>query len=235
LRLLTAREPFIPLAILRGRVTSMITIAAFFSIGTIIGITIYTPLYCQMVLGVSASLSGLVLIAFMFGATIGSLVTGRLFNLLTHYMRVPIVGLIVSVAILIFLAINPARHSLGEFAVLIGLLGATIGPMYPASTLVIQNAVKPHQMGTATGTLNFFRLLGGAIIVAVFGAIVLGSANNAAGVTTLEQLTAGSGDFASAFRLVFFAAAASLAVSLACVLAVEELPLHGPVHLADKD
>jgi EmrB/QacA subfamily drug resistance transporter len=235
LRLLTAREPFIPLAILRGRVTSMITIAAFFSIGTIIGITIYTPLYCQMVLGVSASLSGLVLIAFMFGATIGSLVTGRLFNLVTHYMRVPIVGLIVSVAILIFLAINPARHSLGEFAVLIGLLGATIGPMYPASTLVIQNAVKPHQMGTATGTLNFFRLLGGAIIVAVFGAIVLGSANNAAGVTTLEQLTAGSGDFASAFRLVFIAAAASLAVSLACVLAVEELPLHGPVRLADKD
>ena len=34
-RLLTAREPFIPLAILRGRVTSAITCAAFFAIGTI--------------------------------------------------------------------------------------------------------------------------------------------------------------------------------------------------------
>jgi EmrB/QacA subfamily drug resistance transporter len=235
LRLLTAREPFIPLAILRGRVTSMITIAAFFSIGTIIGVTIYTPLYCQMVLGVSASLSGLVLIAFMFGATVGSLITGRLFSRLTHYMRVPIVGLAVSVAILIFLAVHPERHSIGEFAVLIGLLGATIGPMYPASTLVIQNAVKPHQMGTATGTLNFFRLLGGAIIVAAFGAIVLGSASNAAGVTTLEQLAAGSGDFAPAFRMVFLAAAACLAVALASVLAVEELPLHGPVRLTDLE
>ncbi|MFZ0986331.1 MAG: MFS transporter, partial [Xanthobacteraceae bacterium] len=49
-RLLTAREPFIPLTILRGRVTSTITCAAFFSVGTIIGITIYTPLYCETVL-----------------------------------------------------------------------------------------------------------------------------------------------------------------------------------------
>ena len=52
LRLLTAREPFIPLAILHGRVTSTMTVAAFFSIGTVIGVTIYMPLYCQTVLGV---------------------------------------------------------------------------------------------------------------------------------------------------------------------------------------
>ncbi len=36
--------------------------------------TIYTPLYCQTVLGVSASLSGMALIAYMGGATIGSMV-----------------------------------------------------------------------------------------------------------------------------------------------------------------
>ena len=40
-------------------------------------------------------------------------------------------------------------------------------------------------MGTATGTMNFFRSLGGAIIVAGFGAIVMGSlpADRAATVT----------------------------------------------------
>src|SRR5262249_21425410 len=56
-RLVTAREPFIPVAILRGRVTSAITCASFFAIGTVIGVTIYTPLYCQVVLGASASTS----------------------------------------------------------------------------------------------------------------------------------------------------------------------------------
>jgi EmrB/QacA subfamily drug resistance transporter len=233
-RLLTAREPFIPLAILRGRVTSALTCAAFFSIGTIMGVTIFTPLYCQMVLGASASVSGLALIAFMGGATLGSLLTGRLLVGLTHYMRVPIVGLIVAIVTLGFLAAEPAGLSLGVFTVLLGVLGAAIGPMYPASTILMQNAVKLHQLGTATGTLNFFRLLGGAVIVAVFGAIVLGSAGDHTGVVTLEKLAARHADFAHAFRFVFIAAAIFLAIALVCVLTVEERPLHGPVRLGDS-
>jgi EmrB/QacA subfamily drug resistance transporter len=232
-RLLTAREPFIPIAILHGRVTSAITCAGFFSIGTIMGITIFTPLYCQLVLGVSASISGLALIAFMGGATLGSLLTGRLLARLTHYMRVPIIGLVVAIATLGFLAAEAAGLSLGVFTLLLGVLGIAIGPMYPTTTILMQNAVKLHQLGTATGALNFFRLLGGAIIVAAFGAIVLGSAGGHAGIVTLEKLTAGHADFAPGFRLVFIAAGIFLAIALACVLAVEERPLHGPVRLAD--
>jgi len=232
-RLLTAREPLIPLAILAGRVTSALTCAAFFAIGTIIGVTIFAPLYCQMVLGASASFSGLALIAFMGGATLGSLVTGRLIVRLTHYMRVPIVGLIVAIATFGFLAVEPAGLSLGGFALILGVLGTAVGPMYPTSTIVMQNAVKLHHLGTATGALNFFRLLGGAIIVAVFGAIVLGNTGDPGGVMTLEKLEAGHADFAPAFRLVFIAGAAFLAIALACVLMVEERPLHGPATRAD--
>ncbi len=230
-RLLTAREPFIPLAILRGRVTSAITCAGFFSIGTVIGVTIYTPLYCQIVLGASASISGLALIAFMGGATVGSLTAGRLIVRLTHYMRVPIVGLVIAIAALSFLAANPARLSLGAFALLLAVLGTALGPMYTVSTVVMQNAVKPHQLGTATGTLNFFRLLGGAVIVAAFGAIVLGGAGDAASM--LGNPAAGHGEVAPAFRFVFIAAAICLGIALACVITVEERPLHGPVRIAD--
>jgi len=232
-RLLTAREPFIPLSILRGRVTSAITCAAFFSIGTIIGVTIYTPLYCQLTLGASASVSGVALIGFMGGATLGSLLTGRLISRLTHYMRVPMVGLVVAIVALGVLAISSARLSLGSFTLLLLVLGAAVGPMYPTSTIVMQNAVKPHQLGTATGTLNFFRLLGGAIIVAVFGAIVLGSSGEPVGSSSLQSLGAGTAEFAVAFRFVFLAAAVFLAIALGCLFAVEERPLHGPVHLAD--
>jgi EmrB/QacA subfamily drug resistance transporter len=233
LRLLTAPEPFIPLAILRGRTTAAITCAAFFAIGTIIGVTIFAPLYCQIVLGASASVSGLALIAFMGGATIGSMLMGRLMVRLTHYMGVPIIGLLAGIAAFAFLAIDPAGLSLGTFALLLGVLGIAIGPMYPCGTIVMQNAVKLHQLGTATGTLNFFRLLGGAVIVAVFGAIVLGNAGDHAGVITLEQLEAGHVDFAPAFRLVFVAGAVFLIIALGCILFVEERPLHGPVRLDD--
>lgn len=232
-RLLTAREPFIPLAILRGRITSTITCAAFFSIGSIIGITIFTPLYCQMVLGASASVSGVALIAFMAGATIGSLLTGRLFARLKHYLRVPIIGLAIGIVALAFLAFDVAGLSLGTFCAMLGLLGVAMGPMYPTSTIVMQNAVKLHQLGVATGTLNFFRLLGGAIIVAVFGAIVLGSAGGHGGIPGLEEVAVRHADFAPAFRLVFAAAGIFLAIALTCLLALEERPLHGPARLAD--
>ena len=44
----------------------------------------------------------------------------------------------------------------------------------------------------------------------------------------------GHSDFAPVFRFVFIAAVAFLGVALACVLAVEERPLYGPVRLADR-
>jgi len=234
LRLLTAREPFIPLAILHGRVTCTITIAAFFSIGTVIGVTIYTPLYCQTVLGFSASLSGLALIAYMGGATLGSLVSTRIIVRMKHYMRVPMLGLVVAVAALAVLAADPAGHSLGEVVLLLFVLGLGLGPMYPVSTIVMQNVVKPHQLGTATGTLNFFRTLGGAIVVAVFGAIVLGGITDGSPVMTLDKLAVGHGDLAPAFHWVFIAAAVCLGISLACLAAVEERPLHGPLRAAEQ-
>jgi EmrB/QacA subfamily drug resistance transporter len=234
LRLLTAREPFIPLAILHGRVTSTITCAAFFGVGTIIGITIYTPLYCQAVLGLTASSSGLALIAFMGGTVVGSLITARLMVQLTHYMRVPIVGLFLATAALLVLARDPAGHSIASVVLLLFLLGCGVGPMYPMSTILMQNAVKPHQLGTATGTLNFFRTLGGAIIVAIFGAIVLGGGTDGSKIVSLESLAAAHGDLAPAFHWVFIAAAICFAICLACLIAVEERPLHGPMRVADK-
>jgi EmrB/QacA subfamily drug resistance transporter len=229
-RLLTAGEPFIPLAILRGRVTGAVTCAAFFAIGTIIGVTIFAPLYCQMVLGVSASLSGLSLIAFMVGISAGALIMGRLIVRLTHYMRVPIIGLLTAIAVLAILAVETTELSLISFTALLGVLGIAIGPMYPGGTIVMQNGVKPHQLGIATGVLNFFRLLGGAIVVAVFGAIVLSSTG---GVMTLEKLQAVQVDFAAAFRMVFIAGAVFLVIALGCVMAVEERPLDGPIRLND--
>jgi MFS family permease len=216
---------------LHGRVTSTITCAAFFSVGTIIGLTIYTPLYCQTVLGLSASLSGLVLIAFMAGTVVGSLVTARLMVRLARYMRVPLAGLFLAGLALAVLAADSSNDSINRVLLLLFILGCGLGPMYPMSTIVMQNAVKPHQLGTATGTLNFFRTLGGAIIVAVFGAIVLGG--DAAG-TTLERLATAHGDLGPAFQWVFIAAIVCVAIAFCCLLAVEERPLHGPARLSEE-
>jgi MFS family permease len=117
--------------------------------------------------------------------------------------------------------------SLTTLCVLCLVCGTGLGPMYPSTTVIMQNAVLPHQLGIATGTLNFFRQLGGAIIVAVFGAIALGgldSGGHAAG----QPPGAAAADLAGLFRWVFLAGAAFLTVAFVAILLVEEKPLRGP-------
>jgi MFS family permease len=231
-RLMRAPEPFIPLSMMREPVVGAIVVAGFFAIGTIIGLSIFMPLYMELVLRASASASGVVLIAFMGGATLGSLLAGRLLSRLDRYKRVPLAGLPLGIAVLAAFAIWPERFSPLEVAALLAIGGLGIGTMYPTTTVLIQNAVPPHQVGTATGTLNFFRQLGGAIVVAIFGSIVLGGLDaHAGGAMLLKRLAEANGaaaDFAMLFRWVFITAAGFLAAATVAVACTAERPLRGP-------
>lgn len=232
LRLRTAVEPFIPMSIMREPIVAAVNIVGFSSIGVVIGLSIYLPVYFELVLGFSPSGSGTALIVFLAAATLGSFIAGRLLARMTHYKRVPMAGLVLGIIMLALFAMKPAGLSLLEVAGFLFIGGTGLGVMYPVTTTIIQNTVAPHQLGTATGALNFSRLLGGAIIVAVFGAIILGGASGSGRGLTLEMLMGGAAkggaDFAMLFRTVFIAGAVFLAVGLVALLAIEERPLRGP-------
>jgi hypothetical protein len=98
--------------------------------------------------------------------------------------------------------------------------------------VVVQNAVTLHQLGVATGTMNFFRALGSTFIVTGFGAIVLAGAPVIRG-SSAGAVLAGT-DAAEAFRWVFAAAFLCLAVALACILALEERVLRGSARSATR-
>ena len=51
---------------------------------------------------------------------------------LTHYMRVPIVGLLVAIATFAALAVETSELSFLSFTALLGLLGIAIGPIWSA-------------------------------------------------------------------------------------------------------
>ena len=238
LRLATADEPLIPPSVLREPVVTRIVVAAFFSIGAIIGLSIYVPLYLELVLGVSPSVSGSALIAFTAGTVIGAFVAGRSLGRNRHYMRVPMAGLAIAIASLAVMAAMPTALTLAGLCGLLALCGGGIGPMYPVTTVLIQNAVLPHQFGIVTGTLNFFRLLGGTIIVAGLGAIVLTEVDASGGLVALDRL-AKSGvqpdaDFSAVFSWVFIAAASCLVAALVCLAGLEERPLRGPAPAPDS-
>jgi len=157
---------------------------------------------------------------------------------LTHYKRIPLTALPLSIATFALLAWQPAGWSLLSVCAILMVNGFGVGTMYPFSTVVIQNAVEPHRFGIATGTLNFFRQLGGAIIAAAFVAIVLGGFEGGEGARLLETMTArganaaartaGAAHFAPLFAWVFLAAAALLAAALLAIVLAEERPLRGP-------
>jgi MFS family permease len=224
-RVMTAEEPFIPLAVLRDGATRVGTAAAFFAIGMAIALTIVLPLYAQLALGLSVGESGSTIIALQGAATLTSIIGGRLLVRFTHYKRVPVVGLSLSIIALIPLAIAPTELPSSAALGLIALVGLGLGPMFPFTVVVVQNAVALHQLGTATGTMNFFRALGSAFIVSGFAAIVLAGAPMVRGISVGMVLT--GADAAESFRWVFAAAIACLMVALASILALEERPLRG--------
>ncbi len=224
-RLLRAAEPFIPLTMLAEPVVLGIAAAGFFSIGTIVGLSIFIPIYVELVLQHSPSASGLALIAFMVGATIGSMVAGRLMPKLERYKLVPVVAMPVGIAAMVVFALAPGELTLIEATLLLSVGGAGVGPMWPATTVIIQNAVPLHQLGIATGTLSFSRQLGGALIVAIFAAIVLAGVHGA----SLERLSAvDTAALAASFRWVFIAAAVFFATSMLAVMMIKTQPLRGP-------
>lgn len=237
LRVRSAPEPFIPLTVLRAPVVAATAAAGFFSIGVVIGLSIFLPLYFELVLGFSPSGSGTALIVFMATLTAGSWFAGKLMVALTHYKLVPLGGMLLGIAMLIVFAAKPGGLTLLEVCVLLTVGGTGLGVMYPVTTTIVQNSVVPHQLGTATGALNFARQLGGAIIVAAFATIVLGGIDTGGRGLTLELLRGAearnlAGDFAQnfagVFRWLFAAGAVFLVAGLIAVAAIEERPLRGP-------
>jgi MFS family permease len=232
LRIATAPEPFIPLSILREPTVRAVAAAGFFSVGVFIGVTVFLPVYFELVLGFSPSVSGTALIVWLTAITTGSFMAGKLMNVTAHYKRVPLGGMLLGIVMLAVLATWPSGLSLLEVSMPLVIGGLGLGVMYPVTSTIVQNIVAPHQLGTATGALNFVRQLGGAITVAAFGAIVLGGIDTGGRGLTLEMLRGGAGvanaDLVAVFRWLFAAGAVMLAVGLVAVLAIEETPLRGP-------
>jgi EmrB/QacA subfamily drug resistance transporter len=229
IRLKTAREPFLPLAVLLNPVVGLGTASVSWVFGTMIGLTVFVPLYYQVVLGLTASQSGFALMPQLAGTVVGSTLAGRAMVTVRRYKRMAVAGLALAIAALLVIASKPVGLPLAIVCGVMALVGIGMGALFPITTVSIQNAVPPNQLGTATGTMNFFRSLGGALMVSAFGTIVLGGS----GGVTLDALTTTlrtGPELAPVFGWVFASAALSLTVGLCCLVAMEERPLRGRAH-----
>ena len=227
----SAVEPLIPAGVLQNPVVRMGTLAACFGMGTYIGLTIYLPVYFETVRGLSASQSGLALIPLMVGTVAGATISGRVMAKFDP-LQAPADGRASASHASAppswrWFANAPVRSSPSRSC--LRCISVGLGTLLPVTTVAIQNAVRPHELGTATGTANFFRSLGGAFIVAIFGAIVLGATGLAKGSMHAEGIVPGAAvaNLAAVFRYVFAAACIGFALALAFIVMMPQLPLRG--------
>jgi MFS family permease len=228
-RLVTASEPFIPLSVLANSVVRNGVGAVFFAVGTLVGLSVFMPLYFEAVLGLNAAGSGMALIALMGGAVTGATIAARIMTHYVHYKFAAVIGLGLATVVTIILAIWPAHLSFMGIEIVLALIGVGIGTVFPIGTTAVQNAVPLRQLGTTTGVLNFFRSLGGAILVPTLSAIFLASAavndDHATVQTVILEGNRNGVDFAHVFSGVFAASAVALFLAFSFQIAMKELPL----------
>jgi EmrB/QacA subfamily drug resistance transporter len=229
-------EPFLPLNVLGNAVVRNAALTGACTMATLVGMTIYVPLYFDVHFHLSAGESGVALIPLMLATVLWSTICGRLMMYLEHYKRVGLIGAVFAIGGLIILALGAGRLPLWAVLTLLFAIGSGLGTMFPISTVCMQNAVARTQMGVATGAANFFRALMSALVVAVLGAIVLGGLGGQTGAAVEDIARAASAEtVASAFRYVFVACAVVAGCGFAFLIALEERPLRGPVAEAKSE
>ena len=224
-----AAEPFLPLPLLGGSVVPYAMAAGGCGMGAMIGLTVHLPLYYEVVYRLSASETGLALIPLAAVSTIGAAVAGRTMVHARRYKWVAIVGTALSAlaGAAMALTVLPLWALLG----LLSLFSLGLGTAFPVSVVSIQNSVARGQVGTATGAMNFFRALMASFTVAAFSAILLmalGSDISLSGDHHGPFNSIAAADLIAAFRYLFAAAAALMALASLFIILMEERPLAGP-------
>ena len=224
LRLRTAAEPLIPIAILADPAARLTMVAHSFGWGSILALNIFLPMYLQSVLGWSATDSGLSLIVLMVTLNASAGISSQLIGRVVHYKLLPQICLCVGIGAMLTLAVSAAHMSSLQFEIILFLIGIGFGPTAPLTQVALQNTVPIRHLGSAIGTMNFVRTLMGTILVAVFGAIVLGGlpVGAAADPSNRHIMT---GISAGTFATVFFTAAAALTIAFVAMFRLEEKPL----------
>jgi EmrB/QacA subfamily drug resistance transporter len=166
-----AGEPLVPMSLFRNR-----NFVVGGSVGLIVGLSLFgavtfLPIYLQVAKGVSPSVSGLMLMPMMFGMLITSIASGRIISRWGRYKLFPIAGtaiMTLGLGMLSRLSLESGQWQTSLDALWLGL---GMGMVMQVLILAVQNSVEYKYLGVATSGTMLFRSVGGALGVALFGAI----------------------------------------------------------------
>ena len=169
---LRVSEPLVPLRHFTQR-----TIVVCIVLSTVIGVGLfsvvsYVPTYIQMAYGASATVSGLVPIATVFGMLVSTLVTGWLASRSGRYRIFPLVGTSAAAIGLLIMAFLPSGLPLWVPMLAMGLVGIGTGSFMNIIIAVAQSAAPRADTGSVTATVSLVRQIGSTAATAVVGGLI---------------------------------------------------------------
>lgn len=220
-----ASEPVLPMSLMANPIVRLTSFIGLIIVMVNASISVYVPLWLELTRGMRPDNSGLALIAPMLAVVAGAVISGQYMRRTGRYKTPPAIGFTLAALALFTFALAADAMPLWLALVMLGFVGLGVGSGFPPLMVATQNAVEPREIGTATGSQAFFRSLGGAIGVSMFGAILLGSLASGGQAVDALKVAAGSADLNHAFSVLFAVEGLVTALGAAGLMALKEIPL----------
>ncbi|TPX38174.1 hypothetical protein SmJEL517_g00180 [Synchytrium microbalum] len=166
-----APEPIVPAAMFSNRSVYAGLALAFFLGSAFFGLIYYVSVYFQVVSGDTPLMSGLHQLPGSAGVVAFSIISGLVVSKTGQYVPFSIFGGCVAVIGTVFCSLWTLDTSTTVEYVGLFVFGVGIGSNIQVRVVAVQNAVEPRFIGVATALSTFFQTLGGAVGVAVLGAV----------------------------------------------------------------
>lgn len=165
-------EPVVPVHVVKRRDPALAIVASL-SVGmAMFGGAVFLGQYFQVARGYSPTEAGLLTMPMMLGVLVSSAVAGRMVSKSGRVKPYIIAGTLILTGGFAMLATVDHQTPLVYMALGMLAVGVGVGASMQNLVLVVQNAVPLRELGAASGSITFFRSLGGTIGVSVLGAIL---------------------------------------------------------------
>lgn len=166
-------EPIVPIHLFRNPTISLSSVIVILMGMVMFSPILFLPLYMQVVQGMSATVSGSMLMPMSLGMTAFSAIGGQVVSRLGKYKTTAIIGSVVSTIGMALLCAMSTNSNVWSIVAYSFLIGVGLGISMPTYTLAVQNEVERFMMGAATASLQFCRSIGGLLGAAVFTAVLM--------------------------------------------------------------
>ncbi|WP_240474195.1 MFS transporter [Intrasporangium chromatireducens] len=164
-------HPMVPVALFRARNAATPVVIGFTFMVGYYGLPFVMSLYLQQVRGLSPLGTGVVFLPMMLIGLVLTPFAPRIVQRLggKTVIVTGLVSMVLGLALLAFIGVTTPLPVLAALMVLVGLAGPLV---MPPTTAILLDSVPADRGGVASGVFNTSRQVGGALAVAVFGALL---------------------------------------------------------------